>query len=141
MKYAKRALALTLIVLPILAAAQLPSNQRIVAQVPFEFMVNNKYVPAGECIVERAGMSISHVLIVRNVAAKVGLFAPAASRDAKHVSTSYALVFRKYGDLRVLAGIRIAGSNATYELPKTKAELEVAKNAVPTEEILLASLR
>jgi hypothetical protein len=50
-------------------------------------------------------------------------------------------VFHKYGNLRVLAGVKIAGSNSTIELPKSKAEIELAKNTVPTEEILLASLR
>lgn len=141
MKYAKRVLALTLVVLPVLAVAQLASTQRIVTQVPFEFMVNNKYVPAGQCVVQRAYENNNQILIVRSDKGKVGVFVMATNATTKRVATSYALVFRKYGDLRVLAGVKIAGSNATYELPKSKAELELAGNTVPTEEILLASLR
>jgi hypothetical protein len=140
MKYAKKMLALVLMATPIVALAQLPSSQKLVTQVPFEFMVGNKYVPAGACIVQRADMN-NGVLIVRNDAAKVGWLTPTHPGSARSVSTSYALVFHKYGNLHVLAGVKIAGSNSTIELPKSKAEIELAKNTVATEEILLASLR
>jgi hypothetical protein len=141
MKYAKKMLALMLLATPIVAVAQLSSSQTIVTQVPFEFMVANKYVPAGECIVQRAGMN-SSVLVVRNFAAGRGAFSQTIPGDTKKPATAYALVFHKYGDLHVLAAVKIAGSSATIELPKSKAEMELqAKNVVPTEEILLASLR
>ena len=141
MKFASKILALALLATPILAVAQLASTQRIVAQVPFEFMVANKYVPAGECTVQRAGMDNS-ILLVRNFAAGRGLFTPTNPGSTKKAAANYALVFHKYGDLHVLAGIKIAGSTATIELPKSKAEKELqARNMVATEEILLASLR
>lgn len=140
MKYGKKMLALMLMATPIAAIAQLSSTQRIVAQVPFEFMVGNKYVPAGACTVQRANMN-NDVLIVRNDVANVGFFTPTQPGSTRRAATSYALVFHKYGNLYVLAGVKIAGSTATIELPKSKAEIELAKNATPTEEILLASLR
>jgi hypothetical protein len=140
MKYAKKMLALALLAMPILAAAQMTSAERIVAQVPFEFMVANKYVPAGQCTVQRTAID-NAVLVVRNEGAKVGLLTMTRPGSTKQAASSYALVFHKYGTLHVLAGIKIAGSTATYELPKSKAEIELAKNTVPTEEILLASLR
>jgi hypothetical protein len=48
MKFATRILALTVTLLPILAAAQLGSSDKIVFQVPFQFTVANKVVPAGQ---------------------------------------------------------------------------------------------
>jgi hypothetical protein len=141
MRYAKKMLALVLLATPILVVAQLASDQQIVARVPFEFMVANKYVPAGECIVQRAGMN-SSVLVVRNFAAGKGAFSQTIPGGTKKAATNYALVFHKYGDLHVLAAVRIAGSRTTVELPKSKAEMELqAKNKVPTEEVLLASVR
>ena len=66
MKHAKRMLALTLIVLPILAAAQMASNTRIVAKVPFPFVVGDKHVPAGQWTVESIAPG---TVMIRNVAA------------------------------------------------------------------------
>ena len=56
MKYA-RAIALMVLALPIAAAAQLGSNQKIAANVPFDFVAWDKIVPAGNCIVQRASTS------------------------------------------------------------------------------------
>jgi hypothetical protein len=141
MKYARRIIALTLTLLPVLAAAQLRSNDRILAQVPFEFMVANKAVPAGECIVQVAVMD-GRTLVIRNTAAKLGLFSQASLDEAKKAAGDYALVFHKYGDQYFLAGIRIAGDRTIYRLQESKAEAELrAQNAPLTEKILLASLK
>src|SRR5258708_8872442 len=56
MKYATRMLVLALTMLPLLATAQLTGSQKIVAQVPFGFVVGSKVVPSGEWIVQRATM-------------------------------------------------------------------------------------
>src|SRR4051812_26733399 len=141
MKFAKKMLAVTLLMIPVVAAAQLHAGEKIVAQVPFRFMVANKFVPAGECILQRADM-IGRTLIVRNVAAKVSLFSAAAPGNSGKASSDYALVFNKYGDRYFLTGLKIAGTNAVYELPLNKEELELrAQKAVPTEQILQASLQ
>jgi hypothetical protein len=121
MKYAKRMLALTLIMLPVLAAAQLTATQKIVAQVPFEFMVANKHVPAGECSVQ---------------------FSMANPGETKNPASTYALVFHRYGDQYFLTGVKLAAERTTYRLPESKAEAEIrAQNVPATEEILVASLK
>ncbi len=141
MKYAKRIFALTLIVLPVLAAAQLSSTDRIVTQVPFDFMVGNKHVPAGECVVRSAFMG-GNALVIHNATAKVSLFSSAIPAETKKAASVYALVFHKYGDQHFLAGLKLAGSKTTYRLPQSKAEAEIlAQNVPATEEILLASLK
>ena|ERR1700757_3237018 len=142
MKYAKKMIALTLVLIPVLVAAQLASDQRIVAHVPFEFMVGNKWVPAGECTIQRLDMNNHSTLAIRNVGAKIGLLTSTLPGSSKKAADTYALVFHKYGNQYFLAGVKVAGSRATYEVPKSKAEAElIAQNAAPTEEILLASLR
>ena len=141
MKYAKRMLALALVALPIMAVAQMGSSTRIVGQVPFPFMVGNKQVPAGECIVQPATGG-TRILVIRNRSAKVGLFTPAMPDEAKKASDSYALVFHKYGDTAFLTGIKLAGERTIYKIPESKAEAELrAQNVVATEEILLASAK
>lgn len=137
MKYARRMLALVLVALPILAAAQIGTT-KIVGQVPFPFMVGNKHLPAGQCMVERAADN-ARTLVIRNVGAGVSLFTPATPNAAKKASGSYALVFHKYGDKAFLTGIKLAGDRTTYKIPESRAEAELrAQNATATEEILLA---
>ena len=141
MKYAKRMLGLVLIALPVLAVAQMYSNTRIVSQVPFAFMVANKHVPAGECIVQRA-TTTDRTLVIRNVSAKLGVFTSAVPDSSKKASDTYALVFHKYGHQAFLTGIKLAGQRTMYRIPESRAEAELrAQNATPTEEILLASAK
>ena|SRR5579864_476213 len=141
MKYAKWMLTLTLTLLPILASAQMGESTKIVAKVPFEFMVANKVVPAGQCIVQSADMG-GRTLIVGNTAAKVNLFAPALPDVTKKAADTYALVFDKYGDHYFLAAIKLAGTRTMYRLAESKAEAELrAQNVPAAQEIVLASLK
>ena len=141
MKYAMRMFVLTLTMLPLLATAQLASNQKIVANVPFDFVVGNKVVPAGECIVQSATMD-AKTLRIRNSDARVNLFASASTDESKKAAGAYTLVFHRYGDRRFLSGMKLAGSTTIYRLSESKWEAELrAQNVPATEEALRASLK
>jgi hypothetical protein len=144
MKHARAIFAAMLMILPSLAAAQLSSDTRIVAQVPFEFVAGNKVVPAGQCTVQSAAQSGTTLmtLMIRNVGASISLFSPASRIDAKEAAHSYTLVFNKTGNQYFLRGIRIEGTRSMYRLPENKAEAELRAQSVPTtEEVVLASLK
>jgi hypothetical protein len=141
MKYAMRMFVLTLTMLPLLATAQLTSTQKIVARVPFEFVVGSKVVPSAVWIVQPATMD-AKTLVIRNIAAAVGLFSNASLLEAKRTAGAYALVFHKYGNRYFLSGVKIAGNRTSYRLSESKGEAEMrAQNLPATEEILLASLK
>lgn len=141
MKIAKLMTALAMTVVPMLASAQLRSSDKIVTQVPFEFVVGTKTVPAGECILRAATMDMKTVTI-RNGDAKVGLFSTISPVEAGKAASNYALVFHKYGDRTFLWGLKVEGTRTMYRLPESKAEAELqAHNAPFTEKILLASLK
>jgi hypothetical protein len=141
MKYAKLMLAMTMTMVPMLATAQLKSSDKIVTQVPFEFVVANKVVPAGECIVQAATMDMKTVLI-RDGDTKVSLFSTISPIEAEKAAGNYALVFHKYGDRTFLWGLKVEGTRTMYRLPETKAEAELrAQNTPFTETTLLASLK
>jgi len=93
MKHANWFVAVALVVLSGMAAAQLNSSTRVVAQVPFEFMVANKIVPAGEYEVQ-AITTDGQTLVIRNAEAKVGLFSPSSQSESKQGASHYALVFK-----------------------------------------------
>jgi hypothetical protein len=124
-----------------MAAAQLMSNSRIAAQVPFEFVVANKIVPAGECVVQTATMD-GKILTIRNADAKVSLFASWSPTESKQSASHYTLVFNQYGDQYFLSSIKLQGSKIGYRLPESRAEAELrAQNVSATEKTLLAAVK
>jgi hypothetical protein len=142
MKQAKWIFAVTLMVLSGIAAAQvMSSSARIAAQVPFEFVVANKIVPAGDWVVQTGTMD-GKTLTIRNTDAKLNLFAAASPTENKQNAAECALVFERYGDQYFLSGIKLQGSKIAYNLPESRAEAELrAQNMAATEVILLASLK
>jgi hypothetical protein len=141
MKNVSRILMLTLTMLPLFAAAQLKSRDKIVTQVPFEFMVGNKIVPSGQLIVQPVSPD-SRTLMVRNVAAKMSVLTSNMPNEENRVAAHYALVFTKLGGHYFLSAITVEGSPIIYNLPRSKAEAELrAQNVPATEQTLLASLQ
>ncbi len=142
MTSAKWMLPVTLMLLSGLMAAQSLTNSRVVAQVPFDFMVNNKYIPAGECVIRAAGMD-GQVLAIRNFDARKSALAPSSHvEEANKIADSTVLVFKRYGGQYFLSEIRLEGSNVTYKLPTSRAEVELrAQNAPASQQTLFASLK
>ena len=141
MKHMKWISALMLLVAPLIATAQLSSNEKIEAEVPFKFTVGDKTLPAGEVtlkLTDRKGW----VLAISNPEAKLSMYAFAAPAQAKKAATASALIFRKYGNRYFLASTRIGGSRDVYEFRPSRLENEMRAQNVPrTEEVLVASLR
>jgi len=143
MKNAKWILAMTMAVtlLPGLASAQLTSSDRVVAQVPFDFILAGKVVPAGKLTVQMAGAG-AKTLVVRNPDAGVTLMTGSSPAELKHAPAQCALVFTRYGNRYFISGIKLAGDRTSYRLPESKAEAEMrAQNGPGSEEVLLASLQ
>ena len=139
MKYATRMLAIVLTLMPLLASAQLGDNGML-AKVPFQFRAGNTVIPAGQCAVQRAGLT-PNTLMIRNDGAKIALFTAARTVSATKGSSTNAMIFHKYGARYFLSGIRVAGSTIAYQFPEGKAEAELrAQNVVASQEIVLAQL-
>lgn len=130
-----------LLIAPLIATAQLSSNQKIEAEVPFKFTVANKTLPAGEVtlkLTDRKGW----VLAISNPEAKLSMYVFAVPAQAKKAATASALIFRKYGNHCFLASARIGGSRDVYEFRPSPLESEMrAHNVQATEQVLIASLR
>jgi hypothetical protein len=141
MKPAWCVLPLLLAALPTLAAAQLNGNERIVATVPFDFVVADKLVPAGLYSVQSASLN-GTALSLQNVAGRIAVYTPDALDEAASRADNYVLVFKTYGHQHFLWKVRIKGSRVTCRLPVSKAESEMRVRRVrPLEETLLAELR
>lgn len=140
MKCRRWMFAITLTLLPLLATAQLNSTQKIGTQVPFEFMVANKVVPAGTFSLQTT--AIERILSLSNRERTVNVFLVASPDESRTPAADYALVFQRYGAQYFLRGMKLKGSRTIYWFPVSKAETELlARNVPATEEILLASLQ
>ena len=141
MKSAKLMVALMITVVPMLASAQLRNSDKIVAKVPFQFVVADKTVPGGQWTVQ-AATTDNRTVMIRNGDAKLNLFSNVSESEAGKAATAPALVFHKFGDRYFLWGMKIQGTSVIYRLPESKAEIELrAQNAPMSQEILLAYLQ
>lgn len=124
-----------------LMAAQSLTSSKVVAKVPFEFMVNNKIMPSGDYEVKTSDVN-GQILAIGNFDARKGTLAQSHRFETGVASGETALVFERYGDTYFLSSIRIEGSDWTYELPESKAEVELrSQNMSGSKTSLLAALR
>lgn len=138
MKSAKWMLPVMLFLMSGLMVAQSLTSSHVVAQVPFDFMVSNKIIPAGECVVQAVD---GNILAIRNFDARKSALVT-SSRSGASNGDSTVLVFKRYGSQYFLSEIRLEGSSLTYRLPQSRAEAEMrAQNVPASQQILLASLQ
>lgn len=141
MKHMKWISALMLLLIPLMAAAQVQTTGKMTVPVPFKFAVGDVTMPAGEVTLQRAD-SKGWVLAICNPDAKLSIYSLAVPGESKELAATSELVFRKYGDRYFLTSVRIGDSHAVYELRPGKLENEMrAQNVTATQVVLLASLR
>ncbi len=131
--------ASTLLILMVVGLSGLVNAQataRLKAQVPFDFVANQKTIPAGECIitvVDRKILSIN--------SGNKQVYVLANADESPNASKETAFVFHQYGGQYFLASVRREGKGA-YQLPAAKLERELrARNVAGQEFVILASAK
>jgi hypothetical protein len=141
MKNAARMLMVAVMMFPLLATAQMGKDAKLVTRVPFEFMAQNKALPAGDYTVLSASAA-GTVVSIHNWDTKTSLFSIVNLDKPQDGTRVNALIFHKYGDRYFLSGMELASTGQIYSLPEGKAEAELrAQNVPASEEILLAALK
>ena len=117
-----------------LVNAQMPT--KIKAQVPFEFVANGTTMPAGECTI---AMVVNGRALLSISSGKQHVFALPNPNQSSNARKQTALVFHRYGDRYILAGIKNEGGIG-YEVAASRLEGELRARNVPEEVFtLLAS--
>lgn len=132
--------AATLLVLALLAVpgfVNAQSRQIIKAQVPFDFIVNGKVMPAGECAIEEQGNGLTYLLVSTG---SHRMFVLPNATESSTVSAESKLVFHRYGDMYFLSSISRQGNNWGYALPAGKAEKELRAQKVGGDVTLVAAV-
>ena len=136
-KHALPVLVLAMVLTPMIAFAQ--TSNSLKADVPFDFMVGGKTIPAGKCIVRPIGLA-GGTLQVANTSDNSSTFVVSNSSESLQIAEESVLVFHKYGDRYFLSSIRRGGSARGYQIPESTVEKELrAKNLSAPSEIQLAA--
>src|SRR5262249_6804691 len=94
----------------------------IVVDVPFDFIVNGKTLPAGKYHVHRALVDADTVLYINKVGSGEGTSFTTNAAICFSTPNKTALIFHHYGSEHYLAEIWTGSNNIGYRLPVSKAE-------------------
>jgi hypothetical protein len=122
---------------------------RIRANIPFDFLVADKKLPAGEYLIGRALDSDDSVLVIKSVAGRVNalrLTSPIETQAPKDARTAAeaTVVFHRYGDQAFLSEVWPPGATVGRMLTESRSEREakartLAGNmAINTETVTVA---
>lgn len=138
----KKQLLMVLAGLLLAVGSAYAQSSRMVADIPFDFVVGNKAFPAGEYTIGSVGVN-GETLVLRNTdrhqADKSMFFTPNHCSSAQPQSDSK-LVFNMYGNHYYLSQIWTEGYDQGRELPKSSREIEEAQLQEGHHVVILASL-
>ena len=108
------------------------------ANIPFDFMVGNKVLPAGEYVVTTEG-SGNLAISIRSIAGHNTILSTVQACVSASPSKDARLVFHVLGGRYFLSQVWSTGYSSGRQLPRSKAETELAKNQDPARELIVAA--
>ena len=128
-QFAKGLTMLTLVVGLALASAAVANGQsgrQVTARVPFDFIVADRTLSAGQCEVINA-TGAGEVLAIRDADGKSVMRLTSAITAADQQNTRAKLVFHRYGSTYFLSQVWLEGRSTGREFAKTKQERAVER--------------
>lgn len=103
-------------------------NGRITVNIPFNFNVGSKQLPAGTYYTSTTNLARGSVALVNRATGETMTFLVRPSHTGANQKQA-SMIFRRYGNQSFLANIWDGQSANAAELIKSKAEREAARNA------------
>ena len=117
------------------SAAQ-AQDVRVKANIPFDFVVGDRVMPAGEYIVGPAGSQGHAITITSGDSASMAItFACASSGPSKNTK----LVFHALAGRYFLSQVWVAGYSQGRQLRTSESEVRLAKNGDAAKDLVLAA--
>ena len=117
-------------------------SERIgVINIPFNFIIGQKILPAGEYTIRPNQTDSKTVWLVQGNDTQAGAFFLTIPVLARETQEKTRLVFHKYGDQYFLSQIWTAGDNSGRELSMPRKEVELAKNTAERSKVSLTASR
>ena len=127
-KQLSRALLSFVAVLVLAASAFAQTAGTVHIQVPFDFVVGQKQMPAGRYTVRRVHFSSESTLIIQGENKRDAAVVLTNTGDAKPAKAW--LGFRQYGDSYFLTEVSMPGTASVRELPKTGGERRAERHLI-----------
>ena len=128
-------LALTVLLLATAAQAQ---TTNVKASIPFDFVIGSHAYPAGEYTVKSLSQSSAAIRIDNADESEKGMTLSTACQKAQPAAQT-ALVFQRLGDNYFLYQVWTEGNSLGREFPKSKREVQLAKNNSQPELVMVAA--
>jgi hypothetical protein len=128
-----------------ISSAVARSSSSLVVNIPFDFQVAGKTLPAGQYVIERSTLSSAEGLSLRNVEKRQGAYVLTTAVQAYNRQSASRLVFTRYKDQYFLSQFWTAGEASGRELIKTEreraVERELAQNGAKAERVSIAVMQ
>ena len=133
-----KTLAMLGLLLTLTAISISAQSERSSINIPFNFIVSQKTLPAGEYTVE-AKKNFDKVWLIQSRDNSTCVLVITMPVQASQTPGKTKLVFHKYGDQYFLSQIWTPGDNTGRELLMPRLERELAKDAVKRQSITLTA--
>ena len=127
MKHIQRAIALSGLILLFTFSSAFAQSEQITVNIPFNFTVGERTLPAGEYVLQRNRRDSNTVWFIRNRSNRSAVVMLTQSVLANDVQQKTKLVFRRYDDLYFLAEFWTAGNQSGRELQVSNRERALDK--------------
>jgi hypothetical protein len=125
-------LSISLLAGPLALVPAAQAQNGVIANIPFEFSVNNQRLTAGTYFLE---LTSSHLMRLRNTRTRKGQFLMVLPEHTKATPSQGRLIFNRYGSNLYLSQVWISGSNEYSKCVQSRSERQSifeAKNASQT---------
>ncbi|HEX8174491.1 MAG TPA: hypothetical protein VF543_05160 [Pyrinomonadaceae bacterium] len=137
--------ALLLLAALLAQSALARTSSSLVVQIPFDFQVAGKTLPAGQYVIERSTLFSAEGLSLRNTDKKHSAFVLTSTVQSKLRQSESRLVFMRYKDQYFLSQFWTSGEASGRELIKSDRELnverEIAKAGEAPERVSIAVMQ
>lgn len=110
-------------------SVQAQSDRLIGANVPFNFMIKDRALPAGEYVFSLVRLAGSDAIKIQSADGHINAFVPTRSAITRQNPIDARLVFNRYEDQYFLAQVFGLEENAVQKLSPSRAERELARAA------------
>ncbi|MFY9609688.1 MAG: hypothetical protein WAU45_13860 [Blastocatellia bacterium] len=128
-KQAYIVLVLAALLATVSTSVQAQSDRLIAANVPFNFKIKDRALPAGEYVFALVKLAGSDAIKIQSADGHITAFIPTRSATARQNPIEARLVFNRYEDQYFLAQVFGLEENALQKLSPSRAEKELARAA------------
>lgn len=119
--------ALVLLAALVATSASARTSRSLVVNIPFDFTVAGKLLPAGQYQLERSTQASTEGLSLRNVDGNAGVFVLTSTLQSNERQSQSRLVFKRYKDQYFLSQFWTSGEASGRELIKSDRELNAER--------------